>query len=124
METKKKSILVIDDMSENLRIIKTILEDSYTVRLARSGALAKSILSTAVVDLILLDIEMPGQSGLEYIAWLKKNPVTSHIPVIFVSSHAETEVVKQALQFKVEGYIIKPINPKLLRQRVSEVLNK
>ena len=121
---KKKSILCIDDVSEDLRTIKTILEDDYTIRLAKSGELAKSILNSIVVDLILLDIEMPDISGFEYVEWLKKNPYTKHIPVIFISSHSKPEIVKHAKQFDIKGYIKKPIDPNLLRQRVRGVLDK
>lgn len=123
-EQRKKSILVIDDMSENLRAIKAILEKEYIVRLAKSGELAKSILNSIIVDLILLDIEMPEVSGFEYMDWLKKNPVTRHIPVIFVSSHAQPEIVEHASHFDIKGYIKKPVEPKLLRERVNEALAK
>lgn len=123
-EQRKKSILVIDDMSENLRAVKAILDSEYTVRLAKSGELAISILNTVIVDLILLDIEMPGVSGFEYIDWLKKNPVTRHIPVIFISSHAQPEFVQTASRLDVKGYIKKPADPRLLRERVREVLSK
>jgi CheY-like chemotaxis protein len=122
LEQRKKSILVIDDMSENLSAIKAILEKEYTVRLAKSGELAKSILNSIIVDLILLDIEMPEVSGFEYMDWLKKNPVTRHIPVIFVSSHAQAEIVEQASHFDIKGYIKKPVEPKLLMERVHEAL--
>jgi CheY-like chemotaxis protein len=123
-EQRKKSILVIDDMSESLRAVKAILEKEYTVRLAKSGELAKSILNSIIVDLILLDIEMPEISGFEYMDWLKKNPVTRHIPVIFVSSHAQPEIVEQASHFDIKGYIKKPVEPKLLRERIHEALAK
>jgi putative two-component system response regulator len=123
-EQRKKSILVIDDMSVNLRSIKAILENEYTVRLAKSGELAKSILNSIVVDLILLDIEMPDMNGFEYMDWLKNNPVTRHIPVIFISSHAEPTFVVRATRYDVKGYIKKPVDPKLLRERVNEALSK
>jgi putative two-component system response regulator len=121
---RKKSILVIDDMSENLRAVKAVLEDEYTVRLAKSGELAKSILNSIIVDLILLDIEMPDVSGFEYMDWLKSNPVTRHIPVIFISSHAQPEIVQQAARYDVLGYIKKPVVPNLLKERIHEVFAK
>jgi putative two-component system response regulator len=123
-EQRKKSILVIDDMSENLRVMKAILENEYTVRLAKSGELAKSILNSIVVDLILLDIEMPDISGFEYMEWLKENPVTRHIPVIFVSSHAQPEIVSRATHYEIKGYIKKPVDPRLLKERIHEVFTQ
>lgn len=117
--TKKKTILVIDDMPDSLRTIKAALEDQYTIRLARSGELAKSILNSTIVNLILLDIEMPGESGFEYMQWLKSNLVTRHIPVLFISAHSEPEIVRYAAQFKVKGYIKKPVEPELLKERIG-----
>jgi putative two-component system response regulator len=109
-------------VSENLRAMKAILENEYTVRLAKSGELAKSILNSIVVDLILLDIEMPDISGFEYMEWLKNNPVTRHIPVIFVSSHAQPEIVSRATMYDIKGYIKKPVDPRLLKERIIEAL--
>lgn len=124
VEERKKTILVIDDMSEHLRSVKAILADQYDIRLARSGELAESILNTVFVDLILLDIEMPGESGFEYLKRLKANPITQHLPVIFLSSHAESEIVEYASQLDIKGYIRKPIDSLKLRQKVHEVLGK
>ena len=118
---KKKSILIIDDMSESLRSLKTILENDYSVRLAKSGELAKSILESVGIDLILLDLEMPEITGFEYLNWLKQNPITRNIPVIFISSHSEEEIVRYAAQQDIRGYIKKPVDPALLKKRVREV---
>jgi response regulator RpfG family c-di-GMP phosphodiesterase len=121
---RKKTILVIDDMSEHLRTVKAILTNQYDVRLARSGELAQSILNTIFVDLILLDIEMPGESGFEYLKRLKTSPTTQHIPVIFLSSHAESEIVEYASQLDIKGYVKKPVDSLTLKQKVYEVLGK
>jgi putative two-component system response regulator len=121
---RRKTILVIDDMSEHLRAVKAMLGDQYEVRLSRSGELAQSILNTIFVDLILLDIEMPGESGFEYLERLKSNPITQHIPVIFLTSHAEAEIVEHASQFDIKGYLKKPVDSLTLKQKIYEVLRK
>jgi putative two-component system response regulator len=124
IEKRKKTILVIDDVSETLHAVKAVLDDRYEVRVARSGELAESILHNIFVDLILLDIEMPGESGFEYLERLKKNPVTQHVPVMFLSSHGEPEVVSYASRLDIKGYIKKPVAPQILKQRVHDVLYK
>jgi putative two-component system response regulator len=124
IEKRKKTILVIDDVSETLHAVKAVLNDRYEVRVARSGELAESILHNIFVDLILLDIEMPGESGFEYLERLKKNPVTQHVPVMFLSSHGEPEVVFYASRLDIKGYIKKPVAPQILKQRVHDVLYK
>jgi putative two-component system response regulator len=65
---------------------------------------------------------MPDMSGFEYMDWLKNNPVTRHIPVVFVSSHAEPDVVSCATLYDIKGYIKKPVNPRLLKERIHEIL--
>lgn len=124
VEARKKTILVIDDMPENLYAVKAILDELYDVRVARSGELAHSILKSIFVDLILLDIEMPEESGFDYLHRLKTSPVTHHIPVIFLSSHAEPDIVGYASQLEIEGYIRKPVDPEMLKQKIHEVLHK
>jgi putative two-component system response regulator len=121
---RRKTILVIDDMSENLRAVKAILEKDYAVRASRSGELALSILREVFIDLILLDIEMPDESGFDYLKRLKADPVTRHVPVMFFSSHTEPEVVSYASQLDIKGYVKKPVDPQTLRQKVYEVLRK
>jgi response regulator RpfG family c-di-GMP phosphodiesterase len=121
---RKKTILVIDDMSEILQAVKAVLEDQYEVRVARSGDLAQSIVHNISVDLILLDIEMPGESGFEYFERLKADPLTQNIPVMFLSSHAEPEVVSYAARLDIKGYIKKPVEPQTLKQRVYDVFSK
>jgi putative two-component system response regulator len=121
---RKKTILVIDDMLENLRAVKAVLEDQYEVRVARSSEFAQGILRNIFVDLILLDIEMPGESGFEYLERLKSDMVTQHIPVMFLTAHAESDVVSHASHLDIKGYIKKPVDPQILHQKVYEVLHK
>ncbi|MDR2535318.1 MAG: response regulator [Treponema sp.] len=119
----KKIILAVDDMSGNLRTIKVILEKQFDVRLAKSGEIALSVLEGEKVDLILLDIEMPGMSGFEFLEKVKNNPGTQDIPVVFITSHAENELVRTASKFGIKDYIVKPILPETLTKRVYAALN-
>jgi len=119
---RKKTVLIVDDVSESLRSLKAVLKDRYAIRLAKSGALADLILDTVNIDLILLDIEMPEVSGLEYARRLKSNPVTWHIPIIFVSVHSAAEVVQSAGQLDIGGFIKKPANPGLIIEKVDSIL--
>jgi len=119
---RKKTVLVVDDLSESLRSLKAVLEGSYSVRLAKSGELADSILGSVCVDLILLDIEMPGMSGLEYAKRLKGNPSTWHIPIVFVSAHSAAEIVQLAGRLDIKGYIKKPASPDLIVEKIEAIL--
>ena len=121
---EKKIILAVDDMAVSLTTIRTILQGEYDVRLAKSAALALEMLKQVKVDLILLDIEMPEISGLEFVGLLKKNPELKGVPVIFVTSHANPQFIDQAMAFEAEGYIVKPFIPEALIKRVKSVLGE
>ena len=87
MVKKRTTILAIDDDITILTTICRILEGSYEVGLAKNLDIAKTILQTTSVDLILLDMEMPGASGMKFLETLHDDPSYYHIPVIIVSSH-------------------------------------
>jgi CheY-like chemotaxis protein len=123
MPETRKIILAIDDMSLNLRIIKITLERYYEVRIAKSGEQALAVLGNSRVDLILLDIEMPGMSGFETLELIKLQPKAEKIPVIFVTSHVSTELITKALKKGARDYIMKPFEPEVLIRKVYAVLN-
>ena len=81
----KQCILVVDDTPDNIDLLSSILADDYRIRVATSGEKAlKIVYSDEPPDLILLDIMMPGLSGLEICRRLKANPDRRRIPIIFV----------------------------------------
>jgi putative two-component system response regulator len=123
--TKEKLIiLAVDDMAVSLTTIRTILQNDYDIRLAKSTTMALEILKTINVSLILLDIDMPEISGLELVGILKKSPEFKKIPVIFVTSYANPHFIDQAMSFDAEGYIVKPFIPDALIKRVKAALGE
>ncbi|MDR1929878.1 MAG: response regulator [Treponema sp.] len=122
MADSKKIILAVDDMAVGLTTVRTILQQEYDVRLAKSAAIALDMLSHFKPELILLDIEMPEMTGFEFTRLLRQNPEYSDIPVIFVTSHANPQFIDQAVEFGAEGYIVKPYIPEALIKRVKAVL--
>ncbi len=118
----KKVILAIDDVSMNLAIIKNLLSKNFDVRVAKSGELALFILGTVKVDLILLDIEMPGMSGFDFIEIMRQIPEIKDTPIIFVTSHATLEVIGKATSVGAIDYVVKPINVHVLQKKVFAAL--
>jgi PleD family two-component response regulator len=124
METRKKVILAVDDIIPSLKTTGKILENIFDVCLAKSIETASRVLKTTKVDLILLDIEMPEMSGFEYMEQLQRTPQYRDIPVIFVSSHATREFFTQAISFGAKDFIVKPVSPKILIEKVCTVLGE
>ncbi|MEO5375403.1 MAG: hybrid sensor histidine kinase/response regulator [Alphaproteobacteria bacterium] len=114
----KRTVLAVDDATENLDVIKSILVPDYTVKRANSGALALRIAETQPPDLILLDIMMPDMDGYEVCRELKAREATRDIPVIFVTAMSHTDDEAHGLDLGAVDYIAKPIRPPILRARV------
>lgn len=121
MEQRKK-ILAIDDSGIILRAIKTTLEEFYDVECANSGSKAIQKYRKDAYDLIILDYEMPIFSGVDVYNQLKARDTTANIPIIFLTGVSDKGRVMQILSLHPEGYLLKPINPKLLLSTVKEII--
>lgn len=117
---KRKSILIIDDLQENLRLLVTLLQkEGYRVRPTRDGLRGLATAQAELPDLILLDIKMPGLNGIEVCQQLKADERTRHIPVIFLSALADTKDKIRGFQAGAVDYVTKPIEEDELLARVN-----
>ncbi len=117
--SSKPTVLVIDDIPENLTLMYQLLKDDYKVKGANSGERGLTLAKTAKPDLILLDIMMPEIDGYQVCQRLKSNPVTSDIPIIFLTARAERVDEQKGLKLGAVDYITKPINPEIVKSRVK-----
>lgn len=115
----KNTILIVDDVPENIRMLMEILKTDYATIPATSGeaALEKVQLSPKP-DLIILDIMMPGIDGYETCRQLKENPETCDIPIIFVTAVAESLGDAKAFNLGAADYVTKPFNPATVQARI------
>ncbi|MDD4929100.1 MAG: two-component system response regulator [Gallionella sp.] len=119
----KATILVIDDMPDNLIMMSHLLKGVYRVKVAASGKKALVIASSnPPPDLILLDIMMPLMDGYEVCRQLKLNPNTMNIPVIFLTAKSEMEDELKGLELGAVDYITKPVSPPIVMARVKNYL--
>lgn len=117
------TVLVVDDTPDNLMLMAELLRDKYRVKLANNGEKALRILAgDPLPDLILLDIMMPGLSGLQVAERLQQDGRTRHIPIIFLTSMAAVESELQGLALGAVDYITKPISPPRVLARVENQL--
>ena len=116
--TIQNSVLIVDDDILQIKALAHLLEDEYTIYIAKSGELAIEIAEKYMPDLILLDILMPGMDGYETISQLKANSRTSHIPVVFITGLRDEEDEVKGLEHDVADYITKPFSPKIVPLRV------
>lgn len=113
-------ILVVDDNQENLKVISNYLkEKGYKIALALDGISTLEILAENRIDLILLDIMMPGMDGFEVLEKLKQKPETKEIPVIFLTARTDTDDIIKGFQLGAVDYITKPFKREELYARVT-----
>ncbi len=115
----KQTILVVDDMADNISLLSSILSDEYKVKAANRGGLAVKIAQAALPDLILLDIMMPEMNGYDVCRVLKNDPRTRNIPVIFITALGEMEDERTGFEYGAVDYITKPVSPPIVLARVK-----
>ena len=116
-------ILLIEDNEVNRRLAGFLLRSQdYQVREATSAIDAFEILKTEQVDLIVMDIQLPGMDGLEATTKLKAEPATANIPVIAVTSYAMAGDREKALAAGCSGYVTKPIDKTIFLAEISRHL--
>jgi len=113
-------VLIVDDVPDNLAVLHDALDESgYTVLVATSGEAALARAAQARPDIVLLDAMMPGMDGFEVARRLKADPVTAHIPIVFMTGLTETEHLVAALDAGGVDYVTKPIKPKEVLARMN-----
>ena len=121
-EPKRKHILVVDDSPIMLKTLKEHLRDDYDIATAVSGKVALKFLERRKTDLILLDYEMPEESGPAVLEKLRANPSTKDIPVIFLPGVTDSGKIREALVLKPQGYLLKPIDHDKLMDAITKVI--
>ncbi|WP_226960754.1 diguanylate cyclase [Thalassotalea sp. LPB0316] len=117
----KATILVVDDTKQNIDILLGLL-DGYDLLVALDGDSAIEIAQQEPIDLILLDIIMPGMDGIEVCKQLKSHEETKHIPVIFITAKTDEETIELAYDSGGLDFVTKPFKPKELLARIKTQL--
>ena len=118
----KKKVMVVDNEPDIVEYTKTILEMSgYTVIPSYGGEDCLKKLSEQKVDLVVLDIMMPGMSGWDVAARIKESPKWKSIPIVFLTVVSDT--MSQGIgRMAAEDYIVKPFDKDVLIKRVNALL--
>ena len=115
--------LVVDDDPDIRSLVARKLEQSgFEVRQATNGEEALASVAAGVPDIVLLDIMMPGVSGLEALERWRAAPATADLPVLLLTAKSQEADVERAFEFGADDYIIKPFSPKELVRRVNAIL--
>jgi CheY-like chemotaxis protein len=116
-------VLLIEDNEANQLLARSVLErEGYMVEVAGAADEAMQKLAQQLPNLILMDVQLPGQDGLSLTRELKADPATADIPVIALTAHAMIGDREQTIAAGCAGYIAKPIDTRTLGKQIREIL--
>lgn len=119
------NVLIVDDEPISRMLLESILEPVFCCTTAESGIEALLYCAENAPDLVLLDMNMPDINGLEVCKTLKQSPVTSQIPVIFVTSTLDVESENACWEVGASDFVMKPVNASTLTHRIkTHIQNK
>jgi CheY-like chemotaxis protein len=118
-----KRVLVVDDNEINQRLVESTLSFAgYDVVCAADAASALQRIDETRIDLVVMDVSLPGMDGLQLTQKLKGDAQTRHIPVIVVTASATREDERRALAVGADGFVGKPIDTRSFPQIVRRYL--
>jgi CheY-like chemotaxis protein len=121
--TKPTLILVVEDNEANQLLASSVLErEGYRVQVAASARDAVELMRADQPDLILMDVQLPGEDGLVLTRRLKADPTTAMIPIVALTAHAMVGDREVALEAGCVGYIAKPINTRTFGEQIRQFL--
>ena len=116
-------VLVAEDDNKTLRLVGQVIQrGGYRAVLASNGVGAVKLLKRARPDLIILDLRMPRMDGFQLLELLKKYETSASIPVVVLSGSSSLFDIDRALRLGISDYLVKPISPRKLLQKVQELL--
>jgi PleD family two-component response regulator len=122
-----KVALIVDDSPSIRRAVRAILEkEGFTVREAGSeyGLFCNLIEYGVAVDIILMDLSINEDNGFELVEKVRSTERFRHIPIIMLTQHSDRTNVIKAKDLDVQGYIVKPVNARLLIERMEKALDE
>ena len=123
---QKRTILIVDDVDIQRDILGEIFKDDFNILSAVNGtdALRQMRRYGTAISVVLMDIIMPDMTGLEALQKIRQDETLSVIPVIIVSSSGDMQVNIDAIELGASDFVSKPFEPKLIRLRVQNVINR
>ncbi len=120
-----KKILIAEDERDIRDLIAfTLRFAGYEVLTANNGDEAVQMTKKELPDLVLTDVRMPKMTGYEACRLIKADPVTQHIPVVFLSAKGQDAEVQTGLDSGGDEYLLKPFAPDQLTRKVAEILSR
>ncbi len=127
IDVKNMTVLIADDMLNIRKAVKStlmILGYGKEFLQAENGKAALDILRKDPVDLVIIDWNMPIMTGTEVLSYIRSDRLLRDLPVIMVTAEANKDIVAQAAESEIDGYLLKPITVKALGDKIISVVNE
>lgn len=118
----KKSILLVDDSTIQLRALNELLKEKYEVRMSTSGMQALTLIGKKKPDMIFLDYEMPMCDGKMTLEMIREIDEAKDIPVVFLTGVSDKSHIEAVLKLKPAGYLLKPADASRIYGIIEEIL--
>ncbi len=121
----KATILVVEDDSDIQQLVSyNLIKSGFNVTCADSGEEGLQLLEQEQVDLIILDLMLPGRDGMEICTIIREKPASAQLPIIMLTAKSEEDDIITGLSCGADDYVTKPFSPKVLIARVQALLRR
>ncbi|MBV1775761.1 EAL domain-containing protein [Burkholderiaceae bacterium DAT-1] len=126
LEQDKPLLLLVDDMPDNIHVLAAALKSHYRIKAATSGIHAQSILEVRddQPELVILDVQMPGMSGIQLLRHIRDTPATLDLPVIMITADPDEQNHLDGLTLDADDFLIRPVAPAILKLRVHNLIRR
>lgn len=122
---RQRTVLAVDDSRTNLNVLGHRLgREGFLALLCENGSEALDLIAGGGIDLVLLDMMMPGISGIQVLKELRAAPDTADLPIIMVTGRSDPEAAVQALAAGADDYVAKPFEFPVLAARIERTLSR
>ena len=122
---RQRTVLAVDDSRTNLNVLGHRLgQQGFLALLCDNGSEALDLIASGGIDLVLLDMMMPGISGIQVLKELRAGPDTADLPIIMVTGRSDSEAAVEALAAGADDYVAKPFEFPVLAARIERTLTR
>jgi DNA-binding response OmpR family regulator len=123
MSERPASVLVVDDSADNRELLeRRLAKQGYAVTVASGGELALELLAARGFDIVLLDVIMPGTSGLDVLRAIRADERLRGLPVIMTTALSDLDDVRQSLDLGADDYVVKPLEMPIVLGKMRQLL--
>ncbi len=122
--SKDMRFLIVDDQETMRRLLKSCLRQLEYINFkeAENVPEALGILKNEPIEFVILDWSMPGEPGISLLKTIRATADWKKLPVLMVTSEDDQEIIMEAIKARVDGYLLKPVNTKILAEKINGIL--